>query len=155
MKRATLVFVVKDGHVLLGMKKSGEIGTGTWNGPGGKIEPGETAIACLLREVEEELDIRLIPDALEEIATILFRNNESDDFYVHVYRTALFEGTPRETLYMLPRAFPIDELPYEHMLPGDSLWIPRVLSGSRFSALVERRSADLSIEFLPFGAILA
>ena len=51
---ATLMFVVQKGRILLIRKKRG-IGAGKVNGPGGKFEPGETALQCVLREVREEL----------------------------------------------------------------------------------------------------
>ena len=53
---ATLMFVVQKGRILLIRKKRG-IGAGKVNGPGGKFEPGETALQCVLREVREELHI--------------------------------------------------------------------------------------------------
>ena len=60
---ATLMFVVQKGRILLIRKKRG-IGAGKVNGPGGKFEPGETALQCVLREVREELHID-IEDARE------------------------------------------------------------------------------------------
>ena len=40
-ERATLLFVIRDGQVLLIDKKRG-LGAGKVNGPGGHIEPGES-----------------------------------------------------------------------------------------------------------------
>ena len=51
---ATLVFIIKDDRVLLIRKKRG-LGAGKVNGPGGRLEPGETFKACAIREVQEEL----------------------------------------------------------------------------------------------------
>ena len=40
-KLLTLVFALRPGEVLLGLKKRG-FAEGWWNGFGGKVEPGET-----------------------------------------------------------------------------------------------------------------
>ena len=58
--RATLMFVLRDAafgggqEVLLIRKKRG-IGAGKINGPGGKIDPGESPLQCAIRETREEL----------------------------------------------------------------------------------------------------
>jgi len=54
--RATLMFIVRDGQVLLIDKLTG-IGQGKVNGPGGKIDPNETAEEAIIRECQEELHI--------------------------------------------------------------------------------------------------
>ena len=46
---ATLMFVLRDGRILLIEKKRG-LGAGKINGPGGKIEPGETPLQAVMRE---------------------------------------------------------------------------------------------------------
>lgn len=53
---ATLLFVVKDGRILLIRKRRG-LGAGKINGPGGRLDDGETALQAAVREVEEELCI--------------------------------------------------------------------------------------------------
>ena len=50
---ANLCFIVKDGRVLLIRKKRG-LGAGKINGPGGRLEPGETTLAAAIRETQEE-----------------------------------------------------------------------------------------------------
>ncbi|MFP5488377.1 MAG: NUDIX domain-containing protein, partial [Acidimicrobiia bacterium] len=54
--RATLLFVIRDRQVLLMHKQRG-IGAGRINGPGGKIDPGESALDGAVRETREELCI--------------------------------------------------------------------------------------------------
>ena len=53
---ATLMFVFRDNEVLLIHKKRG-LGKGKINGPGGKLEAGESLLECAIRETEEEVCI--------------------------------------------------------------------------------------------------
>ena len=46
-----------DGQLLLGQRPAGKPWEGWWELPGGKLEPGETALQALARELKEELDI--------------------------------------------------------------------------------------------------
>lgn len=46
-----------DGRLLLGQRPAGKPWEGWWELPGGKLEPGETPLQALARELKEELDI--------------------------------------------------------------------------------------------------
>lgn len=50
--------IVRDGRILCALRERGPL-AGTWEFPGGKIEPGETAAEALVREVDEEIDCRV------------------------------------------------------------------------------------------------
>ena len=134
MRRATLAVIVKNGQVLLGYKKKEEIGTGTWNGPGGKIEDGETSIECVIRETEDELGIRLIDPTLT--AVIYFYAGGECMFEAGVYRATEFEGEPTETDVMIPKWFPKDNLPLNKMLESDHKWFQKAVQGEKFGARV-------------------
>ena len=54
--RANLLFIVREEKILLIHKKRG-FGAGKINGPGGKIDPGETPLQSAVRETFEELGI--------------------------------------------------------------------------------------------------
>jgi 8-oxo-dGTP diphosphatase len=49
--------VIRDGRVLLALRPEGRHLAGHWEFPGGKLEPGETPTAALVREIEEELGV--------------------------------------------------------------------------------------------------
>ncbi|WP_260582254.1 (deoxy)nucleoside triphosphate pyrophosphohydrolase [Sphingopyxis sp. PET50] len=49
--------VDRDGRVLVQQRPEGTSMAGLWEFPGGKIEPGETPEAALIRELAEELGI--------------------------------------------------------------------------------------------------
>jgi len=54
---AACALIDVDGRVLIGQRPAGKALAGLWEFPGGKIEPGETPEACLIRELDEELGI--------------------------------------------------------------------------------------------------
>ena len=53
------VIIDDSGHVLLGRRLKGTHLAGYWEFPGGKVEPDETVLQALDRELKEELDIRI------------------------------------------------------------------------------------------------
>ena len=57
VQRATLLYVICEGRVLLIRKKRG-LGAGKINGPGGRVEGNESVVECAVRETEEEVGIR-------------------------------------------------------------------------------------------------
>jgi mutator mutT protein len=56
-RQVTAAVIEKDGKILIAQRRKGSTLGGRWEFPGGKIEPGETAEACLKRELKEEFDI--------------------------------------------------------------------------------------------------
>lgn len=57
MEVAAGVLLRADGSVLLGQRPEGKAYAGWWELPGGKLEPGETVLQALARELKEELGI--------------------------------------------------------------------------------------------------
>ncbi len=51
---AAVALIDPDGRVLLAQRPEGKAMAGLWEFPGGKVEPGETPEACLMRELQEE-----------------------------------------------------------------------------------------------------
>ncbi|MBP7950487.1 MAG: 8-oxo-dGTP diphosphatase [Verrucomicrobiales bacterium] len=132
--RATLLFVVRDGEILLIRKKRG-LGAGKINGPGGKIEPGETPLASALRETQEELCIE--PTDPEEAGILRFQFTDGLALECHVFRATKFRGEAVETDEAIPRWTPVDAIPYQEMWADDALWLPLLLQRRKFQAWFE------------------
>lgn len=60
------------GRILLAQRPVGKQLAGLWEFPGGKLEPGETPEAALVRELEEELSIRVNESSLEPLTFASF-----------------------------------------------------------------------------------
>jgi A/G-specific adenine glycosylase len=60
--------VWKAGRILIDRRQAEGLLGGLWEFPGGKRLPGETAEACVVREVEEELGVRV--DVVRPLATV-------------------------------------------------------------------------------------
>lgn len=129
VQRATLLFVVRDGRILLIHKKRG-LGAGKINGPGGRLEPGETARQAAVREVQEEL--RVTPLGVAEAGLLRFQFLDGLSLEVTVFTAIDFEGTPEETDEAVPVWAPLDGIPYADMWPDDVYWMPPMLAGRRF-----------------------
>ena len=76
---AAAALVDVDGRVLICQRPQGKQLAGLWEFPGGKLEPGETPEACLVRELEEELGIRAAKACL---APFVFASHAYEDFHL-------------------------------------------------------------------------
>jgi 8-oxo-dGTP diphosphatase len=65
--------------VLLAQRPEGKSMAGLWEFPGGKVEPGETPEACLIRELHEELGIDTWDSCL---APLTFASHGYADFHL-------------------------------------------------------------------------
>jgi len=126
---ATLMFIVKDGKVLLIEKLRG-IGMGKINGPGGKIDPGETPEQCVVRECQEELHITPINPV--KMGELWFSMSDIPDIHCHVFTASEYSGDPTQTEEAIPMWFPIQEIPWERMWEDDQHWLPQMLEGQKF-----------------------
>ena len=76
---AAVALVDVDGRVLLAKRPEGKKLAGLWEFPGGKVEPGETPEAALIRELKEELGIDVTVGCLAPLA---FASHAYDDFHL-------------------------------------------------------------------------
>lgn len=126
---ATLLFVVRDGQVLLIRKLRG-LGAGKINGPGGRLDPGEQPLAAAVREVEEEVCVT--PTDVVFRGELRFQFVDGYGLHVHVFSASGCIGEPKETPEAIPAWTPIDRIPYSEMWADDAIWLPLMLKGIRF-----------------------
>ncbi|HKD48690.1 MAG TPA: (deoxy)nucleoside triphosphate pyrophosphohydrolase [Rhizomicrobium sp.] len=83
-----------DGRVLIAERPPGKAMVGLWEFPGGKIEPGETPEAALIRELREELGISVKPDCLAPF-TFASHSYLQVHLLMPLYLCRRWEGIPR------------------------------------------------------------
>lgn len=125
-EKAVLCFVVDNDKILLIHKKTG-LGKGKINGPGGRIDPGETPLEAAIRETAEETGITPINPVQHADLSFVF----TDGYSLHgsVFLTNEWEGTMIATDEADPFWCPLREMPWDQMWEDDPLWLPKVLSG--------------------------
>ena len=83
-----------DGRVLLAQRPDGKSMAGLWEFPGGKVDPGESPEAALIRELQEELGIDTWASCL---APLTFASHAYADFHLlmPLFACRKWEGTPQ------------------------------------------------------------
>lgn len=91
---SAVALIDADGRVLLAQRPEGKAMAGMWEFPGGKIEPGETPEAAIIREIKEELGVDLCDSC---ISPLTFVSHTYDDFHLlmMLYICRNWEGIPQ------------------------------------------------------------
>jgi 8-oxo-dGTP diphosphatase len=91
---AAVALIDPDGRVLIAQRPEGKQMAGLWEFPGGKIEPGETPEAALIRELKEELGIDVTQACL---APFTFASHAYDSFHLlmPLYVCRRWQGVPQ------------------------------------------------------------
>ena len=131
---ATLLFIFQGDEVLLIRKKRG-LGAGKINGPGGKIDPGETPEQCAIRETQEELGVR--GAGLTDLGLLRFQFTDGLGLLCHVFRADSFTGEAVETDEAVPLWTRLDAIPYDEMWADDRMWFHHLIARRRFTGNFE------------------
>ncbi|MFN3262525.1 MAG: (deoxy)nucleoside triphosphate pyrophosphohydrolase [Pikeienuella sp.] len=76
---SAVALIDRDGRVLVAERPEGKSMAGLWEFPGGKVEPGESPEAALIRELREELGIETWRSCL---APLTFASHAYEDFHL-------------------------------------------------------------------------
>lgn len=126
---ANLCFVIRDGKILLIRKKRG-LGGGKINGPGGRLEAGETAEQSAIRETQEEIGVT--PLGLQLGGELFFQFRDGYKLHVAVFVANDCVGEMIETPEATPLWTDLDKIPYAEMWQDDPIWLPHLIARKKF-----------------------
>lgn len=92
MRETSLVYIVKDGKVLMlhRVRKKNDENHGKWIGVGGKFEQGECPEDCMRRETFEETG--LLIDKYRYCGIVTFQNDEAETEFMHLFLVTEFHS---------------------------------------------------------------
>ena len=116
---AACALVDTDRKVLVCQRPEGKQLAGLWEFPGGKVEPGETPEVCLIRELDEELGIKVTEACL---APFVFASHGYEDFHLlmPLYLCRRWEGFVQRREHAALRWVAPSELSDLEMPPADA-----------------------------------
>ena len=123
MKEVAVGIIFRNGTVLTGQRKHTARYPLKWEFPGGKLEPGETPTAALVRELDEELGIHAVPGPE-------YHRQEWDygdrAWRVYYFPVHAFTGEPENRTFGQIRWVPLDELLTMDILDGNREVVERM-----------------------------
>ena len=115
--------IVKDGKILATQRGYGEF-KGFWEFPGGKVEPGESPEAALVREISEELKASV---PVGELITTVEYDYPGFHLSMDCFWCELVSGSEIElTEHEAARWLGVDELASVEWLPADVEIVERI-----------------------------
>ncbi|MEO6848391.1 MAG: 8-oxo-dGTP diphosphatase [Chthoniobacterales bacterium] len=140
-EKAVLCFIVREGKILLIEKKRG-LGAGKINGPGGRIEAGESPLQAAVRETEEEVGVTPLEISLR--GELFFEFLDGYSLHCCVFIAHDYRGDPHETDEATPFWTALDTIPYHEMWTDDAFWLPGLLAEGQFQGFF-RFNSDIML----------
>ena len=117
----------RDGHILIGQRRKSDSHGLKWEFPGGKVERGESPVAALSRELEEELGIqaRIGP----EIVRYSHQYPKRATILLIFFSVTEFSGEPQSLAFERIVWERPEKLPQYDFLDGDVDFVRRLAAG--------------------------
>ena len=118
----------REGKILAARRKRGSHFEGHWEFPGGKLEPDESPEDCLVRELAEEIGVRVRPRGILEV---VFHRYPEKSVLLLFYRCDLLEGEPLPLECDEVRWVALEDLPSLDWAPADVPFVRRLAETAR------------------------
>ena len=124
---AGLIVNTADGKILITQRRADQALPLQWEFPGGKVEPGESPVAALVRELREEIGAAA---EVGRIWDVLFHPYPAFDLVMLVYRCRLVAGEVARAVEVADLAWvTTSELPGAwDILPADRPLVARLVA---------------------------
>jgi 8-oxo-dGTP diphosphatase len=93
----TLGFIKRKDEILL-VNREKKPWKGSWNGVGGKLISNETIESCIIREIEEETGIKVLPNQIEDKGYLTWNSFDAMGQGLHIFLITL----PDDYQYLTP-----------------------------------------------------
>ncbi len=117
--------IYKDSKILIARRAAHQSQAGYWEFPGGKVEPDETPEACLLREIDEELSMKIqVYDYLMESV----HQYAEKTIVLKAYSCRYQSGEINLTVHDQAIWVAIDDLDNYNFAPADRPFVPYLIA---------------------------
>ena len=113
--------IIQDGRILLTQRSPKGSYPWRWESPGGKVEAGETLALALVRELREELGVKIVVDSDDRALTYVDipSREGATPRRVHFKEATIVSGRPEPTIPIGLGWFTADELTGLKMTPAN------------------------------------
>jgi 8-oxo-dGTP diphosphatase len=108
--------IEKDGRFLAARKAEGQLNEGLWEFPGGKVNKGESPELALIREIKEEIDIKI--EIRRRLSPVIYHYPEKS-IQLIPFVCSITEGTPKAIEHELIMFVSGDEAKRLNWAPAD------------------------------------
>jgi len=115
--RVAAAVIVRDNQIFAAERGYGDM-KGGWEFPGGKIEAGESAEEALVREIQEEMEIRIVP--YEKLCRVEY-DYPSFHIVMDCFLSYVSEGHMHLLEHMDGKWLSLEEIDSVDWLPADLL----------------------------------
>jgi 8-oxo-dGTP diphosphatase len=124
MTRVAVAILRQNGKIILCQRKQGGRYGLKWEFPGGKVEPGETILGCLKRELREELSIEIT--AIDRVESARAHYDDGGLFELAYCHVSAYEGKITNNVFESVRWVSPSELRTMDILEGNAEIVARL-----------------------------